>query len=114
VTKNYKKAEKYYRKASRYKTEFGKLAQKRLKQLKEAGVLGKEVFYTVRIILYKTEEEGKDLIKKRGLKNCFVSRYKKYFGVFCGEYRDREEAVKLRDKLRKSGFKDAVVDTIIR
>ena len=114
ISKNYKKAEKYYRKASQFKTEFGALAKKRLKQLKKAGVLGKEVFYTVRIILYKTEREGKNLIKKKGLKDCFVQGYKKYFGVFCGKFKDKEKAVLLRDKLRKSGFKDAVIDSIIR
>ena len=114
ISKNYKKAEKYYKKAAQYKTEFGSIAKKRLKQLERAGVLGEEVFYTVRIILYKTEEEGKNLIKKRGLKDCFVARYKKYFGVFCGKYKDKKKAVLLRDKLRKSGFKDAVIDRIIR
>ena len=114
MSKNYKKAENYYRKASRFKTEFGTLAKKRLKQLEKAGVLGKEIFYSVRIILYKTEEEGKRLIEKRGLKDCFVQKYKKYYGVFCGEFKDKEKAVSLRDRLRKSGFKDAVVDSIIR
>ncbi len=114
ISKDYKKAESYYRKASQFKTGFGTLAKKRLKQLKKAGVLGKEIFYTVRIVLYKTEKEGKNLIKKRGLKDCFVQKYKKYYGVFCGKFKDKERAVLLRNKLRNSDFKDAVIDTIIR
>ncbi|SNZ09677.1 Sporulation related domain-containing protein [Persephonella hydrogeniphila] len=114
LSKNYKKAAEYYKKASAFNTEFGKLAKKRLKQLKEAQVVPVEKFYTVRIILYKTEKEAKRLIQKKKLENCFIKKYKVYYGVFCGEFKDKKDALKERKKLQKLGFKDAVIDIIKR
>ncbi|WP_457624814.1 SPOR domain-containing protein [Persephonella sp.] len=114
LSKDYKKAARYYKKASVFNTEFGKLAKKRLDQLKKAQVITAEKFYTVRIVLYKTEKEAKRLIKRKKLKNCFVKKYKIYYGVFCGEFKNKKDALKERKKLQELGFEDAVIDTILR
>jgi len=114
LEKKYKKAAVYYQKAAKYSSEFGKLARERLSQLKKAGVIKGEKFYTVRIILYLDRKKAEEFIKKNSLKNCFVRKYKKYYGVYCGMFENREDAEKERESFRKKGFKDAVIDAIVK
>ncbi|RMD47002.1 MAG: hypothetical protein D6831_00775, partial [Aquificota bacterium] len=38
------------------------------------------------------------------LNDCFVKPYKSFFGVYCGKFEEKEEAEKLRKKLRDLGF----------
>ncbi|NPA16299.1 MAG: hypothetical protein GXO05_01005 [Aquificae bacterium] len=114
LDKKYKKASQYYKKASQFKTKYGQLARKRLLQLKEAGVIEGEKFYSVRIILYSDKIRAENLIRKKSLTDCFVKKYKKYYAVYCGMFKNRADAQKERKLLKKKGFKDAVIDTIIR
>ncbi|MDQ7056665.1 MAG: hypothetical protein Q9M89_09540 [Persephonella sp.] len=112
LNKDYKKALRYYKKAAAYRTDFGKLAQKRISQLKKVGVVPPDKYYSVRIILYSTKSKAESLIKGRKLSDCFVRKHKKFYGVYCGKFESKKETVKRREELRKAGFKDAVIDEI--
>ncbi len=113
LDKDYKKALRYYKKAAAYKTDFGKLAQKRINQLKKAGVVPSERHYSIRIILYSSKNKAEALIKKKNLSDCFVKKYKKFYGVYCGRFESKKDAEKRRKELKKAGFKDAVIDEIL-
>ncbi len=112
LNKDYKKALKYYKKAAAYKTDFGKLAKKRITQLKKAGVVPSEKYYSVRIILYSSKNKAEALIKKKNLSDCFVKKYKKFYGVYCGRFESKKDAEKRKKELKNAGFKDAVIDEI--
>lgn len=109
ISKNYKKAIQYYKKAAVYNTKYGQLAIRRLQQFAKAGIY-KNKFYTVRIVLYSKKSQAESLIKRKNLKECYIKKYKKYYGVFCGKFVDKNQAQKLRKKLIKKGFKDAVIN----
>jgi len=114
IEKKHKKAANFYQKASQFKTQYGGLARKRLSQFKEAGVIEGERFYSVRIILYVDKNRAEKLISKKALKGCFVKPYKKYYAVYCGMFKNKADAEKERKLLRRKGFKDAVIDIIIK
>ncbi|WP_457622192.1 tetratricopeptide repeat protein [Persephonella sp.] len=112
--KRYKKAAEYYKKAAKFKTRYGKLAKKRILQLKKAGVIdfkGK-TFYSVRVILFYSEKKAEKFIKKYGLKECFTRPYKKYIAVYCGMYETKSEALKEKKKLIKKGLEDLIIEKI--
>ncbi|WP_029521756.1 SPOR domain-containing protein [Persephonella sp. KM09-Lau-8] len=106
LDKNYKKAAKYYLKAAKYKSKYGKLAQKRLQQFKKAKVLSE---YSVRVAVFSTEDKARKLLQKLNLKECFVKKYKKYYGVFCGKSISKEELKPLQKKIKSKGIKDSII-----
>ena len=106
LDKNYKKAAKYYLKAAKYKSKYGKLAQKRLQQFKKAKVLSE---YSVRVAAFSTEDKAKKLLQKLNLKECFVKKYKKYYGVFCGKSISKGELKPLQQKIKSKGIKDSII-----
>ncbi len=99
LSKNYRKAINYYRKASVYKTKYGKKAKERLSILEKAVPI-----YSVRLILLSSKEKAQHFIREKGLKDCFVKKYKKYYGVYCGKYENLEDAKKAKESLKKKGF----------
>ncbi len=99
LTKNYKKAIHYYKKAAVYNTKYGKKAKERLKVLEKALPL-----YSVRLILLSSEDKAKSFIKKKKLENCFVKKYKNLYGVYCGRFENLEEAKDFAKKLQEKGF----------
>ncbi|NPA58566.1 MAG: hypothetical protein GXN94_04665 [Aquificae bacterium] len=112
LKKDYKKAGEFYGKASRYDTKYGKLASQRLEQLKEAGVLDGDKYFTVRIILLSEREKAEAFLKEKAPENCFVKQYKEYYGVYCGRFKSGSEAEKEKERLKKAGFKDSIIQQI--
>ncbi len=110
--KDYAKAIHYYKKAAKYNTKYGKLARKRLEQIKAAGLMPKKKFYAVRIITFNTKAKAQNLIKKKHLKECYVEHQKGYYIVFCGKFNKKQEAKPLLEKLKKKGFVDAFITTV--
>ncbi len=110
--KDYKSAVKFYKKAAKFNTKYGKLARKRLEQIKKAGMMPKVAVYTVQIIAYNTPQEAKRFIKKKGLKDCFVQEKNSLYSVFCGKFKTKNEAKELLEKLKSEGFTDAFITKI--
>ncbi len=106
LSKNYVKALKYYKKASAFKTEYGKKAKKRMLILQKA--LENRKFYSVRVILLSQKENAERFIKENNLNGCFVKPYKSFFGVYCGRFEKKEEAEKYRNKLKELGFETVI------
>ncbi len=109
LSKNYKKAIHYYKKASVFNTKYGKLAKKRL-QILEKALKNKKLF-SVRIILLSKKSKAVDFIKKNNLKDCFVKKYKNLYGVYCGSFETKKEAIEYSKKLKDKGF-DTVISKI--
>ncbi len=112
--KRYKKAAEYYKRAAEFDTKYGKLANKRINQLRNAGVIGNKgkSYYSVRVILFYSQKKAKDFIKKYELEGCFIRPYKKYIAVYCGSFDTKKEAVKEKKKLIRKGFKDIIIEKI--
>ncbi|WP_457641395.1 tetratricopeptide repeat protein [Persephonella sp.] len=112
--KEYEKAARFYERAARFNTKYGKLAKKRIFQLKKAGVIkGKEKsYYSVRVILFISEKKAEKFIEKNNLHSCFTKPFKKYIAVYCGLFETKEEAKKEKRNLMKKGFKDLLIEKI--
>ena len=106
LNKNYKKAAKYYLKAAKFKSKYGQFAQKRLQQFKKAKVLSE---YSVRVAVFSTEDKARKLLKKLNIKECFVKKYKNYYGVFCGKSVSKEELKPLQQKIKSKGITDSII-----
>ncbi len=109
-----KKAYQMYKKLLNTKGRYRLLAMQRLLLLKaKYKGLPKEDFYTVRIVLYKKPETAERFIKKHKLQECFVYPYKKFSGVFCGVFLNKDEAKQEREKLQKQlKIKDMVIQKL--
>jgi Tfp pilus assembly protein PilF len=110
--KDFKSAVKYYKKAGQFNTKYGKLARKRLEQIKKAGMMPKITVYAVQLIAYNTPEEAKRFIKKKRLKNCFVGEKNGLYSVFCGKFKTKKEARNLLEQLKNEGFTDAFLTKV--
>ncbi len=108
--KNYKRAYQYYKKISHLNTKYGKLAKDRIIAFKKAGIIPKEKFYTVRVITLFSEEKTKRILRQIDIPECFIRDVDKTkFIIFCGQYRKKEEARHLLEKIKEMGFTDAYV-----
>ncbi len=108
--KNYKKAYQYYKKISHLNTKYGKLAKDRIIAFKKAGIIPKEKFYTVRVITLFSEEKTKRILRQIDIPECFIRDVDKTkFIIFCGQYRKKEEARQLLEKIKGMGFTDAYI-----
>ncbi len=110
--KDFKSAVKYYKKAAKFSTKYGKLARKRIDQIRKAGMMPKVSVYTVQIIAYNTPQEAKRFIKKKGLKGCFVEEKNGLYSVFCGKFKSKKEAQNLLEEMRNEGFTDAFITKV--
>ncbi len=110
--KDFKSAVKYYKKAAKFDTKYGKLARKRLDQIKKAGMMPTVSVYTIQIIAYNTPDQAKRFIKKKGLKECFVKEKSGLYAVFCGKFKTKKEAVSLLEEMRNKGFSDAFITKV--
>lgn len=112
--KDYQKAYEYYKKLLKAKNEkYKKLSMQRIIYLKSLDKLPKEKLYSIRVVLYKNINKAKRFIKSKKLDECFVYPHKKFIGVYCGIFYDKEEAKvekkKIKDKLK---IKDIVVQRL--
>ncbi len=110
--KDFKSAIKYYKKAAKFNTKYGKLARKRLEQIRKAGMMPKVSVYTIQIIAYNTPEQAKRFIKKKGLKNCFVEEKNGLYSVFCGKFKTKKEALNFLEEMKSKGFTDAFITKV--
>ena len=110
--KDFKSAVKYYKKAAKFNTKYGKLARKRIEEIRKAGLMPKISVYTIQIIAYNTPEEAKRFIKKKGLKNCFVQEKNGLYSVFCGKFKSKKEAESFLEEMRTKGFSDAFITRV--
>ncbi len=99
LQKRYDKAISYYKKASIFKDKYGKLAKERLSVLEKYLPV-----YSIRLILLSTKEKAESFLKKIGLKNCFIKKYKNLYGVYCGKFFSRDKAEKFQKQLKEKGF----------
>jgi hypothetical protein len=99
ILKRYKEALRYYKKASVYKTKYGKRAKERISILEKALPV-----YSVRLILLSSKKKAEGFIKEKKLKDCFIKKYKEYYGVYCGKFDDIEDAKKFQRELQEKGF----------
>ncbi len=106
----YDRAYQYYTVAARYNTKYGRLAKKRLKQFKRAGIL--KTFYSVRIGLSSSYKNAKSYIKKSHKKNCFVRPYKKFYGIYCGKFKSFYRAKEELEKYISIGKEDAIIEKL--
>jgi len=112
--KDYKKAYEYYKKLINAKNEkYKKLAMQRIVYLKSIGKLPKEKLYSVRVVLYKNINKAKKFIKSKKLDECFVYPYKKFIGVYCGIFYNKNEAKEYKEKLKqKLKLEDIVIQKL--
>ncbi len=99
ISKNYKKALHYYRKASKYRTKYGELARKRISILEKAVPV-----YSVRLILFSSKDRAYSYLKKHNLNRCFIKEYKHLYGVYCGRFYTLDEAKHFEKSLKEKGF----------
>ncbi|RUM47515.1 MAG: hypothetical protein DSY47_06800 [Hydrogenothermus sp.] len=112
--KDYQKAYEYYKKLLKAKNEkYKKLAMQRIVYLKSLGKLPKEKLYSIRVVLYKNVDKAKRFIENKKLDECFVYPYKKFIGVYCGIFYDKEESKVEKEKLKsKLKIKDIVIQRL--
>ncbi len=111
--KNFKKAYQYYKKIANLKTKYGKLAKERIVAFKKAGIIPKEKFYTVRTVTVFSEEKAKRILKQIDIPECFIRDVEKVkFIIFCGQYKDKKEALPMLKQVKNLGFTDAYITQI--